>query len=77
VKQPKKPAAAPQPIQLTDGEVQLMQPYLARAASASQAFQSAQESLNSIARTVAGRAGALPEQRFKLDIAGKRLIPIQ
>jgi hypothetical protein len=77
MKAPQKPAkSAPPTIPLSDGELQLMQPYLARANSAMQAFRSAQESLDGLAKVIAGRAGAPDGQRFKLDIQGKRLIPI-
>jgi hypothetical protein len=77
-----KPTIKPKPVQpireipLTKGEVAVMEPYLQQAASATRAYQSASAALNAIARTISGRAGAPPEQRFKLDLAGKRLIPV-
>ena len=73
---PKPATAALQPIPLTDIELSLMQPYLQRAASGLAAYRSAQESLEAIAKTISGRAGAPPEQRYKLDLPSKSLIPI-
>lgn len=64
-----------EPISLTDREIAAMSPYLQRASSAQAAFRSAQESLNAIALTIAGRAGADPSQKFTLDLPNKRLVP--
>jgi hypothetical protein len=72
---PPKPRA-PQAIPLTSAELTLMEPYLRRFASASQAVRSAQESLESIAKTIAGRAGSAPDVRYRLDLQGRRLIPV-
>ncbi len=73
----KKPSVkSPTPIPLTDMEFAIMAPYLRQAASAANAFKSAQEALDAITRTVSGRAGAAPDQRFKLDVEGKRLVPV-
>lgn len=71
------PAKAPAPaIPLTDSEISVMGPYLQQAASATRAYQSASVALDSIAKAIAGRAGAPPEQRFRLDIQKKQLVPL-
>ena len=62
-------------IPLSDIELMIMKPYLEQAASASRSLQSAKDALEAIAKTAACRAGAPPEQRFALDLAGKRLVP--
>lgn len=67
---------SPAVIPLTDAELKVMAPYLQQAASATRAYQSAVQSLDAIAKAIAGRSGAPDDQRFKLDLSGKRLIPV-
>jgi len=67
--------SAAQPIPLNPPEIAIMEPYLQQAASALTAYQTAQASLDAIARTIAGRAGAPENAKFSLDWVGKRLIP--
>lgn len=64
------------PIPLTDAELKVMGPYLQAAASAARAYRSATDALDAIAKTISGRSGAPPDRRFKLDLPGKRLIPL-
>lgn len=66
----------PQPIPLSPTEKARIAPYLAAAASAKRAYQSAIDSAGAIAATIGERAGYPPEQKFQIAPDMAALIPI-